>query len=187
MAVHQLYHMKLTTARSLTLAVLTMVCNHARAALPDEEAILKKGGEEAAVVIQKAYEMLGHTETFASRAVSDGGSPTTGCWALTVIVRYDPNALAFLEDVYENVKGPETKLYAAAGLMALDPKQKVKLNPAKLSEKLRAMSVHVMSGCILMQEPFERLLTMLLKDGPKAYLYEKLPSIYRTTDVRIND
>ncbi|MDB6073341.1 MAG: hypothetical protein JWO89_981 [Verrucomicrobiaceae bacterium] len=159
--------------------------SHAWAALPDEEVILKKGGKDAQVLIEKAYDILENAEVFASQAVGYAGSPTRDCWALTVIVRYDSQALKRLAALYEETSQPETKLYAITGLIALDPKQKAKFAPPDFPAKLRDTPVQTMNGCVVdTRKTFGVAVGELEEAGPSAYLYQKLPSIYRATEVR---
>lgn len=147
-----------------------------------EEAILKAGGAEAQQIILKAHDIVETAEVFASRGIGYGGQPTTGCWALTVIVRYDPKATEFLNDVFSLSQRPEPMLYAIAGLIALDENAKKRFSPEVLPKKLLDAQVQEMSGCVGMSVAFRIALHWLLKDGASYYLYEKLPSIYRTVE-----
>ena len=89
------------------------------AELPSEEAILKAGGADASAIVQKARTTLSIQQVFGSRGVGYGGQPTSGCWALTVIVRYDKEAKGIFDEIYRLYDEPAAKLYAIAGLLIL--------------------------------------------------------------------
>lgn len=171
-------------ARFLTLTLFLSVVDCVPAKLPNEEAILKAGGKDAQVIIEKARRILWGAEVFATQAVGYTGKSTTSCWALTVIVRHDSKARTFLEKLYADADRPEVKLYAVAGLISLDPTLKPKFAPSNLPSDLCEKSVQAMNGCNVSHERFGTVLLELLEHGASPYLYEKLPSIYETGDVQ---
>lgn len=166
----------------LMLAVGVVCSVSVRADLPDDEAILNRGGADAEVIIQKAQSILASAQVFASRAIGESGSPTTSCWALTVIVRHDPKAKEFLNDLYRLAETPEQRLYAITGLISVDPTEKRSFSPDRIS-KFAEMTVHTQFGCIGTQSTFGVEAARLLEGGAPSYLFETLPSIYRTIDV----
>ncbi len=154
-----------------------------QAELPGEEAILKKGGPDAAKLIDKARDILCNTQVFASRAFGEGGSPTDACWALTVIVRYDPEAKWLLNELFESAEFPEQRLYGMAGLIALDPKAKDRFTEEKLKE-FSEERVYTQFGCVGEASTFGIQRHMLLQDNYTGYyLFKNLPSLYSTTTV----
>ena len=167
----------------LLIAAVAVVCTGSiRAELPDDEAILKRGEADAAVIIQKAQSILASAQVFASRAIGEAGSPTASCWALTVIVRHDPKAKEFFNDLYRLAETPEQRLYAIAGLVSVDPSEKKSFTPDRIS-KFTEMTVHTQFGCIGAPSTFGVEAARLLESSAPYYLFEVLPSIYRTVDV----
>lgn len=152
--------------------------------LPSEEAILKTGGEDASFIIDKARSLLVSAEVFASGAVGYGGTPTDTCWALSVVVRFDPKGKEFLTSLYARPSSAVAKLYAAAGLLSLAPGDRKLFNDSLRAAGQREIVIQRMDGCIETRESFGVALSSLLESGPSPYVYPKLPSIYRTTEVR---
>lgn len=157
------------------------------AQLTNEEAVLKARGKSAGRVIEKAYGILSAATVFTSCAVAPEGFSTSSCWALTVVVRYDPQAEQFLTSLYRSSDNLEKKLYGIVGLMALNPKSKERFAVEGFPSQLRAQIVRVQNGCV--QEPvtFEAALQFALQAGPGFYLCKTLPSIYQTFDVKRDD
>lgn len=151
---------------------------------PSETEILKAGGLPAEMMIEKAYAILDRADVFASRAVGDGGTPTSACWALTVIVKHEAGARERLTEILPRIKGPETKLYILAGLLALDPETPKRHPQSDFPKELLKKAAHTMGGCIYAKSTFEAELLTLYSEGASSYLFENLPSIYQTTDVR---
>lgn len=89
---------------------------------PTETEILQAKGVAAKVIIEKAYSILFQAQVFASRAIGDGAAPTSSCWAMTVIVKHDPEALPRLTRSLSFMEVPEPKLYALAAMFSVDPK-----------------------------------------------------------------
>ncbi|WP_395750279.1 hypothetical protein [Prosthecobacter sp.] len=153
------------------------------AELAGEEALLKKGGPDAAKLINKARDILYNTQVFASRGVGEGGTPTDACWALTTLVRYDREAKSFLNDLFEQAEFPEQRLYGMAGLIALDPKEKSRFTEEKLKQ-FAEERVCSQFGCVGEASTFGIQRYLLLQDGYTGYyLFKELPSLYSTTTV----
>ncbi len=165
------------------IAAVALVCTGSiRAELPDDEALLKRGGADAVVIIQKARSILASVQVFASREIGEAGSPTASCWALTVIVRHDSEAKEFFNDLYRLGETPEQRLYAIAGLVSVDPMEKKRFTLDDIS-KFTEMTVHTQFGCISARSTFGAELASLLESSAPYYLFETLPSIYQTVDV----
>lgn len=153
-----------------------------RAELPQEELILKKGGPDAAIIIDKARNTLSLARVFASRGVGESGVPTASCWALTVIVRYDPEAKEFFDKLMDSASGYEVKMYAVVGLLELDPTAKARF--AKLlAGTFPDQPVHAQFGCMANVSTYGIELYNRLENGTGSYLFEKLPSLYQTVEV----
>lgn len=152
------------------------------AELPSETAILKKGGPEAQMIIGKARDILATTQVFASRVVGDPAVPTASCWALTVIVRHDPKAKDFLNSLFESPAFPEQRLYAIAGLLALDPAEKKRFSPEELG-KLPDQTVQTQFGRSSMESDLVASSYMLFTQGTAYYFFPDLPPLYSTITV----
>lgn len=171
------FHLFLLTA--FTLMALPVL----HAELAGEEAVLKKGGPDAAKIIDKARDILCNTQVFASRGFGEGGAPTDACWALTVIVRYDPEAKWLLNELFERAEFPEQRLYGMAGLIVLDPKEKSRFTEEKL-KKFADERVYSQFGCVGEASTFGIQRYLLLQDNYMGYyLFKELPSLYSTTTV----
>jgi len=170
----------------LTVAMMMAICLGGtvtvRAELPDEEKVLAKGGPDAEAMIQKAQSILASAQVLATSGVGFAGAPTSNCWALTVIVRYDPKAKEFFDSLYERAQAPEQRLYAIAGLVTLDKAEAARFTPEKIVEYADE-KVHTLVGCNGSQSTFGVEAASLLKGGAAWYLYKRLPSIYETSDV----
>lgn len=174
------------TARHFLLVVGALFATAAgsvHAHLPDEEVILKSGGRDAEVLIEKAWALLTTAEVFATRAVWEGGDPPTTCWALTVIVRHDARAKERLNELFARTQVPEKKLYAMAGLLYLDAAEKARFTPELLAP-LADLPVQTQSGCVGGESTFATEAASLQEHGTAPYIFEHLPSIYRTVEVR---
>lgn len=148
---------------------------------PGEAAVLKAGGKGARVLVEKAHGILEKAEVFASGAVGFAGARTSNCWALTVVVRYDPQGEAFLEKLYATARHPEAKAYAVAGLITLDPKAKKRFALSKLPDELKDTHIESITGCELSHESFGTAVSVLLEFGAGQYLYDKLPPLDSTS------
>lgn len=147
-----------------------------------ETAMLQTGGPSAVRIIAKAHDILSNAQVYAVGGVGVAGSPSSTCWALTVVVRYDPSAKEFLNRLLDYAE-PEGRLYAVAGLLLLEPDQKRRFQTAKFAERSEDR-VCAQFGCSSLISRFETQVNRLLEDGAKHLLFEKLPSIYETVDVR---
>jgi hypothetical protein len=152
------------------------------AEFPSEEKVLRANGDEAKLVIQKAYSILFRANIFASKGVGIGGTPTASSWALTVIVRYDPEAVARLETAYRSTYPPVVKLYCLVGVFALDQTAGKRLAEDPIAVSLMATEINTLDGCIAWARPFGDCLAGVLKGDTKRYFFEELPSIYKTCD-----
>jgi len=161
--------------------IIAFAASTTLAELPSEEAILKAGGGDASAIIQKARTTLSLQKVFGSRGVGYGGRPTSGCWALTVIVRHDKEAKEIFHEIYRLCDEPAAKLYAMAGLLILDPQSKKDFTPEKLG-KLAELEVERLDGCIGTTSTLGAVVAELIELGAARYTYEKLPSIYQTAD-----
>lgn len=150
---------------------------------PSETEILKAKGDSAKIIIEKAYSTLFHAQVFASRSIGEGGAPTSACWALTVIVKHDPEALKRLTESLSHIERPEQKLYALTAMFAVDPKTAERWPLSSFPASLREGWVHTMDGCHYSGASFEDALTGVYHSGAHQYLFDELPSIYQTTDV----
>ena len=177
------------TPPSLLAGIFVLVCSgfcRAQPVLqtPSEFHILEAHGEASKQIIEKAWSVLYSSQVFATNAVGADGDPTTGCWALTVIVRYDREASVRLRESLPRQHRPETKLYMLTGLLALDPENAKRYPITSFSEQLRSSNTHTMHGCNYSAAgTFEADLEELYTRGPQRYLYKELPSIYETIDV----
>lgn len=147
-----------------------------------ETAILQAGGPGAGLIIAKAHDILSNAQVYAVGGVGVAGSPSSSCWALTVVVRYDPSAKEFLNRLLDNAE-PEGRLYAVAGLLLLEPDQKKRFQTVKFVERSEDR-VWTLFGCSGLLSRFEAQVNDLLEKGAKHLLFEKLPSLYETVDVR---
>ncbi len=173
--------MRFQTIISAALAPLLLTALHAE--LPSEEVILKKGGPDAAMIIEKARDILATSQVFASRGIGEGGTPTSSCWALTVIVRYDPIAKDFLNLLFDSAEFPEQRLYAIAGLITLDPTNKKRFAPEKI-QPFADQLVYTQFGCTGAASRFGmETILLLTEDTAPYYLFKKLPSLYSTQSV----
>lgn len=150
---------------------------------PTETEILQAKGVEAKVIIEKAYSILFKAQVFASRAIGADGGPTSSCWAMTVIVKHDPEALKRLTESLSYIERPEPKLYALAAMFSVDPKTAERWPLSSFPAAYRERVVHTMDGCIYSEATFESALEEIYHSGTRRYLFEDLPSIYQTTDV----
>jgi hypothetical protein len=168
----------------LTVTILTVFWGQtAWAEFPDEENRLKRGGADAEMIIRKARSILASVQVLASRGIGESGTPTSACWALTVIVRYDPKAKEFLNELFQYAETTEQRLYASAGLASMDKPEAVKLAQDRIT-KFADDVVHTQFGCVASQSTFGLEAARITDGGASYYLFEKLPSIYRTTDVK---
>lgn len=165
-------------------------------ALSPEETILKEGGPESKVVINKAFFILAQAEVFASRAVGDIGTFTNTSWALTVLVRYDKDAKASFESILfapaEEVT-PEARLFALVGLFLVAPEERRKYQPKFFGHEKLNQPIERLDGCngergawLTFGLCLESLLSTDGKAryrGADAYLIEDLPPLYQTTRV----
>lgn len=152
-----------------------------RAELPNEESLLKRGGPDAESIILKAHGILTSAQVLASRAVGAAGVPTSNCWALTVIVKHDPEARKFLNALFQNATTPEQRLYAIAGLVSLDKAEGAKFAPDRIS-KIADQAVHTEFGCIFSESTFGIEAANLINGGASHYLFDQLPSLYETVE-----
>lgn len=151
---------------------------------PSEVEILKAHNDASKLIIEKAYSVLFNSQVFASRTVGEPGGSTSPCWALTVIVRYDPQAKQRLTDSLALTDQPEQKLYFLAGLLALDPATAKRYPIPAFPAKLRSTAAHTLDGCFYdYGKTFEGCLSSLYAGGTRRYLFDDLPSIYQTIDV----
>ena len=150
---------------------------------PSETEILKAKGDGAKIIIEKAYSTLFHTQVFASRAIGEAGAPTSACWALTVIVKHDPEALKRLTESLGYIEQPEQKLYVLTAMFAVDPKTSERWPISSFPAALRERLVHTMDGCIYSGASFEDALAEVYHSGARRYIFDDLPTIYQTTDV----
>lgn len=150
---------------------------------PTETEILQAKGVAAKVIIEKAYSILSQAQVFASRAIGDGAEPTSSCWAMTVIVKHDPEALPRLTRSLSFMEVPEQKLYALAAMFSVDPKTAERWPLSSFPAAYRERPVHTMDGCIYSRTTFEGALEEIYRSGTRSYLFDDLPPIYRTTDV----
>ncbi len=160
---------------------LSVVAFSGCAALPNEDAVLKAGGNTAETIIKKARTTLSAQQVFASRGVGYGAQPSSGCWALTVLVRYDRQAKQFFEEVCHYDGQPAAKLYAVAGLLTLDPKTIPDFASLHLDHLLDTR-VPSLDGCDGDPTVFSRMVTHLTEHGTSKYVYDRLPSLYQTVD-----
>lgn len=168
---------------SVTLLAAVMVSLAALGAQPsDEEISLRGGGKDADLIIAKARDVLSNAQVYAVGGIGVAGSPSVGCWALTVVVRYDRSAKDFLNRMLECAE-PEGRLYAVAGLLLVEPKQRARFQTAKFVERSEDR-VWTQFGCSSLSSRFETEVNRLLEGGAKHLLFETLPSIYETVDVR---
>ncbi|WP_395747261.1 hypothetical protein [Prosthecobacter sp.] len=149
---------------------------------PGEEAVLKKGGAEAAALISKARDILSTAEVFATRVVNEPAVPTSSCWALTVIVRYDPKAREFLNALFESPKAPEQRLYAIAGLVTLDAAEKKRFGPAEIGA-VSSPPVQTQFGKMKNTTDLPTATYMLLQQGTPYYFFPQLPPLSSTVNV----
>ncbi|MEQ1751000.1 MAG: hypothetical protein ABL974_16345 [Prosthecobacter sp.] len=150
---------------------------------PTETEILKAKAVGAKILIDKAYSTLFHAQVFASRLVGESGSPTSACWAMTVIVKHDQEALKRLTESLPYVTVPEQKLYVLATMFAFDPKTSERWPLSSFPASLRERKVQTMNGCLHSEASFEEILTEIYHSGSRRYLFDERPSIYQTTDV----
>lgn len=173
--------------KTCAVIVLSLICSLSLAQLPvqrpSEAEILKAKGDGAKIIIEKAYSILFHAQVFASRAIGEAGAPTSTCWALTVIVKHDPEALKRLAESLSHIKQPEQKLYALTAMFAVDPKTAERWPISSFPASQREGLVHTMDGCIYSGASFEDALIEVYHSGARRYLFDELPSIYQTTDV----
>ena len=170
--------------KSLVLAAcLLLLCPPAKAfaQFPDEEALLKAGGDVADKIIYKARAVLATQQVLASKAVGFGGQPSSGCWALSVVVRFDKEAKEILEAIYQSCNEPATRLYAIAGLTIVDPDSKTRFTSEKLGSAAH-QKVEYIDGCEGSTVSFGDAAKSLILYGSKGYIYDKLPSLYDTVD-----
>lgn len=151
------------------------------AELPSEGTMLKEGGDDAQVIINKARTILMTQQVFASPKVGYGGQATAGCWALSVLVRHDKDAIKSFEEIFRGHYEPAAKMYALAGILLVDPQRKTDFTPEKLG-KVADLKVDRLDGCDGDTVTCGSLVAQLLKNGASKYVYEKLPSLYLTTD-----
>ncbi len=168
---------------AVTIGLLICVLSPARAERPVEVEMLEGTVDQAAEVIEKAYDMLEATTVFASAYVGDAASPTRGCWALTVIVRYDPTAKEYLTKLAKTGKTPASRLYAIAGLMALDNANRERFSKLGTGRGAGDTAVEHMIGCIFSKTTFAEAVSELVKHGPGLYLFDQLPSVLETWDL----
>ena len=169
-------------------SVVFFHCDFAVAQLPvqkpSEVEILKAHNESSKLIIEKAYSVLFNSQVFASKEVGEPGAFTSSCWALTVIVRYDPEARQRLAKSLALTDQPEQKLYFLAGLVALDPASAKRYAISTFPEKLRSTAAHTLNGCSYDGgTSFEKCLSSLYEGTFRWYLFDDLPSIYLTIDV----
>ncbi len=165
------------------LAIAVTLVGLAKAELPDEDAILKRGGVDAAAIICKARSIIEAARVFASRGIGESGEPTSACWALTVIVKYDKDAKDSFNALLDHADTPpEQRLYAIAGLLAVDPREKARITPERIG-KFSDLNVQTQFGCVGTNSTFGLEAYRLLENGSPSFLYDKLPSFYRTVDV----
>ena len=156
--------------------------------LPSEEAILKTGGHNAELVIEKAKNILYHTQVFSTTYWDRGGIPSSACWALTVIIRYEPKPKQFLNELYllshrYGPYNPTAKLYAIAGLIIIDPTMREKFAVKDIPKELRESMVKQQRGCVGKSLTFGAALEELVKAlRPEEYLFDELPPLYTTRD-----
>ncbi|QIF01304.1 hypothetical protein [Roseimicrobium sp. ORNL1] len=153
------------------------------AALPSEEAILRQGGEDAKKIIEKAYSIIRHARVFTSKGAGEGGTPTEGAWALTVITRYDPKAVEELKPLAEQSKNLEVKLYAIAGLITLEPKDAAKYRLETFPESVLKAEAHSLCGCIYEKQFYMIIYWLVDQGGWQRCTFEKLPPFFETHDV----
>lgn len=167
------------------LCAFFLLLGFAHAEIATETEILKTGGPWAEVIVSKAHDQLLSAQAFASSYVGAAGQPTSSCWALTVIVLYDPKAQAYFESMLSQKVHPASKLYAAAGLIALDARNKELILKMRFDKAIQESKVYGLDGCSGGEMTFEEHLTTLLEVGPRSYLYrDNLPSLYETIDIR---
>lgn len=153
------------------------------AALPSEEAILAKGGEDAKKIINKAYSIIRRAKVFASCRIGERGSPTEGAWALTVVTRYDPKAAEVLMPMAEQSENLEMKLYAIAGLITLEPKNAAKYRIESFPESVLDAEAHAFTGDNYKKGFTLAIYWLVQHEGWRACTFEKLPSFFETHDV----
>lgn len=171
----RLPHILFATLIALSLPAL-------RAEPPSEEAVLKKGGPDASALINKARDILSTSEVFATRVAGEPPVATSSCWALTVIVRYDPKAKEFLNSLFDAPKFPEQRLYAIAGLVTLDPAEKKRFASEEIS-KFATEPVQTQFGKTSTSTDLVTAAYMLIQQGTPYYLFPQLPPLSSTSPV----
>jgi hypothetical protein len=151
---------------------------------PTETEILEKQGDDAKIIINKAYSLLCQAQVFASNTVGAGGDTPSACWALTVIVKYDKEALARLTQRLMSTEEPVAKLYLLTAMFAVDPKTAERWPISYFPASLRGTSVHHLDACDYSTPNFQDLLNDIYQNGARRYLLTELPSIYQTIDVQ---
>ena len=164
----------------LSAGLLAFACPNCRS-LPGESRALSSGGREAQLILEKARDTLANQRVFAARRVGYGAQPTSGCWALTVLVKYDPNAKTTLTEIARFTTHPAVKLYALAGLMALDPAHDPDLKSLGIPASAHRR-VECLDGCDGEVLPLSRAAARLRQSNPSNYIYETLPPLLATTD-----
>jgi hypothetical protein len=149
---------------------------------PTETAILEKQGDGARIIIDKAYSILSHARLLATCNVGDGATPEA-CWALTIVVKHDKQALAQLTELLMSLEEPVPKLYVLAAMMAVDPKTAERWPISNFPAKLREAPVQSMRDCNIGFCTFEEALPGVYEFGSALYILKELPSIYQTTDI----
>ncbi|HEY1084384.1 MAG TPA: hypothetical protein VGE29_19105 [Prosthecobacter sp.] len=154
------------TATAIVLALFVLPAFSQLPVQPPAEAeILRAKGEAAKIIIEKAYSILSHARVFASRAIGDDRVPTSSCWAMTVIVKHDPEALRRLTESLSYLERPEPKLYALAAMFSVDPKTAERWPLSSFPEAYRERPVHTMDGCNYSETTFESALEEIYRPG----------------------
>lgn len=156
--------------------LLMMVCGQSRGGaeeLTDVEH-LEKGDEVAREIVSLARESLWNVNDFSFGKVGEPAELAPGCVALTVLVKYDPEAQSFFEKLYMFSIKPEARLYGMAGLLVLDPEAKKRFLPEHIAEH-GAEKVQFFVGCLGGETTFADKANELLEGGAGNYLLKVLP------------